>query len=84
MLLALANVTVDFAILGEVGLQAMTVTHELERNFLRPATGKDVLAKVPALKVGWRLTCGEIHLQMTSGTDGLIAHATSSYTLPEE
>jgi uncharacterized protein (TIGR00369 family) len=82
-LMALADTAIYFAILGHVGLRAMAVTNELKMNFLRPATGGDVLARARVLKAGRRIAYGEIHVFMADNPDSLIAHATSSYVLPE-
>jgi uncharacterized protein (TIGR00369 family) len=84
LLVTLADVAIYYAILGQIGLQAMAVTNELKMNFLRPASGEDVLARARLLKVGRRIAYGEIHLHMADRPDTLIAHATSSYVLPAE
>lgn len=84
VLMTLADVAIYFAILGQIGLRAMAVTNELKMNFLRPASGGDVLARARVLKLGRRIAYGEIHMEMTKGAGHLIAHATSSYVLPAE
>jgi uncharacterized protein (TIGR00369 family) len=84
MLMTLADVAIYFAILGQIGLRAMAVTNELKMNFLRPASGGDVLARARVLKLGRRIAYGEIHLEMATRAGSLIAHATSSYVLPTE
>jgi uncharacterized protein (TIGR00369 family) len=84
MLMTLADVAIYFAILGQVGLRAMAITNELKMNFLRPASGGDVLARARVLKLGRRIAYGEIHLEMATGAGSLIAHGTSSYVLPTE
>lgn len=83
-LMTLADVAIYYAILGQLGLRAMAVTNELKMNFLRPATGGDVLARARVLKMGRLIAYGEIHLYMADRPDSLIAHATSSYVLPAE
>lgn len=83
-LMTLADVAIYYAILGQIGLQAMAVTNELKMNFLRPATGGDILARAKVLKLGRRIAYGEIRLHMADQPDTLIAHATSSYVLPSE
>lgn len=82
-LMTLADAAIYFAILGQVGLRAMAVTNELKMNFLRPASGGDVLARARVLKAGRRIAYGEIHVFMADNPDTLVAHATSSYVLPE-
>lgn len=83
-LMTLADVAIYYAILGQVGLRTMAVTNELKMNFLRPASGGDVLARARVLKAGRRIAYGEVHLYMADRPDTLIAHATSSYVLPAE
>jgi uncharacterized protein (TIGR00369 family) len=80
--MTLADAAIYFAILGQIGLQAMAVTSELKMNFLRPAVGGDVLARAQVLKAGRRIVYGEIHVYMADRPDSLVAHATSSYVLP--
>ncbi len=82
-LMTLADAALYMAILSQIGLKAMAVTSELKMNFLRPAVGGDVLARARLLKVGRRLAYGEIHLFMADGGEKLVAHATSSYALPD-
>jgi uncharacterized protein (TIGR00369 family) len=83
-LMTLADVAIYYAILGQIGLQAMAVTNELKMNFLRPAAGGDVLARARVLRAGRRIAYGEIHLYLADRPDALIAHATSSYVLPAD
>lgn len=80
-LMTLADAALYMAILGQVGLSAIAVTNELKMNFLRPATGGDVLATARIIKTGKRIAYGEVHLATADRPDRLIAHATSSYAL---
>ncbi len=80
-LMTLADAALYVAILGQVGLSAIAVTNELKMNFLRPATGGDVLATARIIKMGKRIAYGEVHLATADRPDRLIAHATSSYAL---
>jgi uncharacterized protein (TIGR00369 family) len=82
-LMTLADAALYMAILSQIGLKAMAVTSELKMNFLRPAMGGDVLARARVLKLGRRIAYGEVHLLMADDLDRLIAHATSSYALPD-
>jgi acyl-coenzyme A thioesterase PaaI-like protein len=45
--------------------------------------GGDVLARAEVLKAGRRIVYGEIRLFMADNQEKLIAHATSSYVLPD-
>ena len=82
-LMSLADAAIYMAILGQIGLKAMAVTIELKMNFLRPAIGGDVLARAQVLKVGQRITYGEVRLFMADAQDKLIAHATCTYAMPD-
>ncbi len=83
MLMMLADMAIYYAILTVVGLKPMAVTNELKINFLRPAVGTDVLARGEVLKVGRRIAYGEMRLYSPDNPEKLIAHATSSYVLPD-
>ena len=83
-LMTLADAALYLAILGARGLATVAVTNELKMNFLRPATGGDVIATARVIKMGRRIAYGEIHLAMADAPDRLIAHATSSYAFPEQ
>ncbi len=79
----LADIAIYYAILSVVGLKPMAVTNDFKMNFLRPAMGGDVLARAEVLKAGRRIVYGEIRLFMADNQEKLIAHATSSYVLPD-
>ena len=80
-LMTLADAALYLAILGSLGLEAVTVTNELKMNFLRPATGGDVIASARVIKMGKRIAYGEVHLTMADRPERLVAHATSSYAV---
>ena len=80
-LVTLADAALYMAILGALGLDAVAVTSELKMNFLRPATGGDVIATAQVIKMGQRIAYGEVHLASADQPERLIAHATSSYAL---
>lgn len=84
MLMTLADIAIYYAILSVVGLKPIAVTNEFKINFLRPAVGRDVVARAEVLKAGRRIAYGEIRLFMADDQEKMIAHATSSYVLPEE
>jgi uncharacterized protein (TIGR00369 family) len=83
-LMALADVAVYLAIFGRLGIVPLAVTNELKMNFLRPAVGGDVLAMAELLKVGRRIVYATVDLFMDAEPERLIAHATTSYVLPEK
>ena len=82
-LMALADVAVYVAVFSEVGIVPLAVTNELKMNFLRPAVGGDVIARAKLLKVGRRVVYGSVDVFMDGAPDRLVAHATSSYVLPD-
>ena len=82
-LMTLADVSVYLAIFGRLGIVPLAVTNELKMNFLRPAIGGDVLARAELIKVGRRVAYGVVDLFMDDAPDRLVAHATSSYILPD-
>jgi uncharacterized protein (TIGR00369 family) len=83
-LMALADVAVYIAIFGRLGIIPLAVTNELKMNFLRPAIGGDVLARAELIKVGRRVVYGVVDVHMDDNPDRLVAHATSSYVLPDD
>lgn len=82
-LMALADVAVYLAIFGRLGIIPLAVTNELKMNFLRPAIGGDVLASAELIKVGRRVAYGAVDVFMDGEPERLVAHATSSYILPD-
>ncbi len=50
-----------------------------DARWLRP--GGDILATARVIRMGRRITYGEVHLAAADQPDRLIAHATSSYAL---
>lgn len=83
-LMALADVAAYVAIFGRMGMVPLAVTNELKMNFLRPAVGRDVLARADLLKVGRRVAYVVVDVFMSDEPDRLVAHATTSYVLPDE
>jgi uncharacterized protein (TIGR00369 family) len=80
-LMALADVAIYAALLGEIGLVPLAVTTSLTINFLRKPPLADVLAEARLLKVGKTLAFGEIAL-FSEGDPRPVAHATSTYSIP--
>ena len=81
--MTLADVAVYLAIFGRLGIIPLAVTNELKMNFLRPAIGGDVIARAELIKVGRRVAYGAVDVYMDGDPDRLVAHATSSYVLPD-
>jgi uncharacterized protein (TIGR00369 family) len=83
VLMALADVAVYGAIFTRTGITPLAVTNELKMNFLRPAIGRDVLARARLLKVGRRIAYAAADVFEEHDEARLIAHATASYVLPD-
>jgi acyl-coenzyme A thioesterase PaaI-like protein len=82
VLMAVADVALYVAILGEIGIVPLAVTTSLTINFLRkPASGKRVVGVCKLLKVGKALAVGEVTLY-SEGSDVPVAHAVGTYSIP--
>ena len=82
MMFKLADFAVYVAILADRGTDALqAVTTSMTMNFLSRPYPADLIADVTLLKVGRRLAVAEVSIH-ADGRDDLIAHATSTYSLP--
>lgn len=81
VLMALADFTMYAAVLSSIGRVELAVTTNLNINFLRRPSPKDVIARASLVKSGKRLAVGEIALY-SEGEDDMIAHVTSTYSIP--
>jgi uncharacterized protein (TIGR00369 family) len=82
-LMALTDITMYVAILATIGWKPLTVTTNLNINFLRKPEPRDLLGEARLLKLGKRLVVGDIAIR-TDGQDELVAHATSTYSIPAD
>lgn len=80
-LFALADVAAYASILAHIGPVALAVTTNLNINFLRRPSPGAVEAVARLLKLGKRLAVLDISLTDTA-TGELVAHATSTYSIP--
>ena len=80
-LMALADVAMYAALLGEIGLVPLAVTTSLNINFLRKPGQRDVIGEAKLLKVGKRLAVGEVTL-FSEGEPEPVAHVTCTYSIP--
>ncbi len=80
-LMALADVAMYAALLGEIGLVPLAVTTNLTINFLRKPSQRDVIGEAKLLKVGKQLAVGEVALY-SEGDPEPVAHVTSTYSIP--
>lgn len=81
VLMAMADYAMYAAVLSKIGLVELAVTTNLNMNFLRRPDPGDIVAKAKLIKLGKRLAVGEIALYI-DGDDAMIAHATSTYSIP--
>ena len=82
-MMALADVCLYVAILGEIGPEPMAVTSDLNIHVLRRARGdRDLMATARLRKLGRRLAVGEIELFSHGDTDP-VALVTATYALPD-
>jgi acyl-coenzyme A thioesterase PaaI-like protein len=83
-MMALADVALYVAILGEIGIVPLTVTTSLNINFLRrPNPSHEIRAQSRLLKLGKSLVVGEVFIYSGSDPDP-IAHATATYSIPPQ
>lgn len=82
-LMALADVAMYAALLGEIGLVPLAVTTSLNINFLRKPAQRDVIGEARLLKVGKRLAVGEVTL-FSDGDPAPVAHVTCTYSIPPQ
>ncbi len=80
---ALADIAMYAAVLAMIGTRPLAVTTNLSINFLRKPRAVDMIAEATILKLGKRLAVGEIGLR-SDGDEELAAHATSTYSIPED
>ena len=84
VLMAVADVALYVAILGEIGIVPLAVTTSLTINFLRkPSPDKRIVGVCRLLKVGKALAVGEVALY-SEGTDMPVAHAVGTYSIPPQ
>ena len=80
-MMALADIAMYVALLAAIGPVPLAVTTSLNINFLRKPARGDLVAEAKLMKLGKRLAVGEVGL-WSAGNDDLVAHATSTYSIP--
>lgn len=84
VLMAVADVALYVAILGEIGIVPLTVTTSLNINFLRkPSADKAIVGVCKLLKLGRSLAIGEVSLY-SEGVPDPVAHAVGTYSIPRD
>ena len=81
-MMEVADVALYVAILGEIGIVPLTVTTNLNINFLRkPSADADIIGRCSLLKIGKRLIVGETSIYSDNSNE-LVAHAVGTYSVP--
>jgi uncharacterized protein (TIGR00369 family) len=80
-MMSLADFTMYVAVLSAIGWVPLAVTTNLTINFLKKPAARDLIAEARLLKLGKRLAVGEIGIR-SDGDDELVAHVTSTYSIP--
>jgi acyl-coenzyme A thioesterase PaaI-like protein len=84
VMMATADVALYVAILGEIGLEPLTVTTSLNFNFMRRPDGRrNIVGECRLLKLGRTLMVGEVTLY-SEGDPEPVAHAVGTYAMPPE
>ncbi|MEM8842550.1 MAG: PaaI family thioesterase [Pseudomonadota bacterium] len=77
----LADCAFYVAVLAMIGREALTVTTNLNINFLRKPEPADLIAEARILKLGRLLATGDVTL-FSDGSDQPVAHASMTYAIP--
>ena len=77
----LADCAFYVATLAMIGREALAVTTSLSINFLRKPAQRDLIGEARILKLGKRLSVGDVTLY-SEGDDRPVAHATLTYAIP--
>jgi len=88
----LADLAIYMAILGEIGVGddperanlspgALSVTTNLNINFLRKPRPVDLIGEAKLMKLGRRLAVGEVWMRSENNAEP-VAHATATYSIP--
>jgi uncharacterized protein (TIGR00369 family) len=77
----LADCAFYVATLAMIGREALAVTTSLSINFLRKPARRDLIGEARILKLGQRLSVGDVTLT-SEGDDRPVAHATMTYAIP--
>ncbi len=81
--MSLADSVAYMAIMTITGLEPMTVTSNLNINFLRPCIGPAVVADGRVMKIGQALAVIEVDIRI-EGADKPASHAIVTYALPRK
>ena len=80
-MITLADVSLYVAVIGAIGPVALTVTTNLNINFLRKPQPRDLIGECRLLKLGKRFAVGEVTI-LSDGEVAPVAHVTGTYSIP--
>ena len=80
----MADCAFYLATLAMVGPKLLSVTTNASINFLRRPVGTRLLAQATILKLGKKLSVGEVRLFTDEMGDDCVAHATMTYAIPPD
>lgn len=78
---ALADLALWFLSFTVVGLEAMSVTSDVQIVFLRPAQGGDLVGRAELLRAGKSRITGRVLMWIEGAEHRPVSHATGSYAL---
>src|SRR5262245_26245445 len=80
-MMGLTDFAMYVAVLASIGPVPLAATTNLNINFLRKPSQRDLIAECRLIKLGKRLAVGEVQIH-SEGEDELVAHATATYSIP--
>lgn len=81
--MTMADSVTYMAIFTRLGITPMTVTSNLNMNFLRPCIGEAVTAEAKLLKLGRTLAVAEVEIR-AEGSNKVASHAIVTYSIPAD
>ena len=79
--MTMADSVTYMAIFTKLGITPMTVTSNLNINFLRPCIGEAVIAEARLMKLGRTLAVAEVEIR-AEGSSKVASHAIVTYSIP--
>ena len=79
--MTMADSVTYMAIFTRLGITPMTVTSNLNMNFLRPCIGESVVAEAKLMKLGRTLAVAEVEIR-AEGSEKAASHAIVTYSIP--
>ncbi len=80
-LMMLADVSIYVALLASIGWEPLAVTTNLNINFLKRPLPGALVSECRLIKLGRRLAVGDVAIR-SEGEEDMVAHATSTYSIP--